>query len=98
MVVTWPWLQWKGVFSFLPLWIVFEVSYRTRVRADIRCRSCGFDPLLYLVDVQKAREEIREHWKKKFQEKGIPFPEQNPAVNINAAQDQTRVSPPSSVS
>lgn len=70
-----PWMGYKGLVSFLPLWIAFETIYRARVRAQVRCSKCGFDPVLYLVDVEKARGAIRDHWRLRFEEKGIPFPE-----------------------
>ena len=40
----------------------------------LACPHCGFDPYLYLADVKLARQEIEEHWKRKFAEHGIPFP------------------------
>jgi hypothetical protein len=73
-LATWKWFDWKGIVVFLPLWIVFETLYRSRVRAALGCEQCGFDPILYLVDVKRARQEIENHWKKKFAEKGIPYP------------------------
>jgi hypothetical protein len=76
-LATWPWFAWKGAVAFLPLWIVFEVLYRSRVRAALSCEQCGFDPILYLADVKSARREIEAHWKKKFEEKGIPYPDKN---------------------
>ncbi len=78
-LLTWPWLDWKGIVSFVPFWTIFEFYYRTRMRASLSCPHCGFDPFLYLVDVKKAREEIERHWKAKFAERGIPFP-QKPAA------------------
>ena len=74
-LVAWPWLSWKGFVSFVPLWMVFEVLYRGRVRAAMYCDHCGFDPYLYLVDVKRARAEVESHWRKKFAEKGVPYPE-----------------------
>jgi hypothetical protein len=73
-LATWTWFNWKGIVVFLPLWVVFETLYRSRVRAALSCEQCGFDPILYLVDVKRARQEIEDHWKKKFAEKGIPYP------------------------
>ena len=78
---TWPWFAWKGAVVFLPIWIVFEVLYRSRVRAALNCEQCGFDPILYLADVKSARREIEAHWKKKFEEKGIPYPDKNQIKN-----------------
>lgn len=74
MLATWNWFGWKGFVVFLPLWVIFETLYRSRVRAALNCEQCGFDPILYLVDVKRARREIEEHWKRKFAEKGIPYP------------------------
>jgi hypothetical protein len=73
-LVTWSWFGWKGMVSFIPFWTIFEAVYRSRVRAALGCPQCGFDPYLYLVDVGRARSEIEGHWKKKFAEKGIPYP------------------------
>jgi hypothetical protein len=73
-LLTWKWVAFKGVFFFFPLWAAFELFYRTRVRAELSCRSCGFDPYLYLTDVKKARAEIETFWRKKFTEKGITYP------------------------
>lgn len=81
-----PWIGWKGLVSFLPLWIGFETIYRGRVRARVTCSKCGFDPVLYLVDVEKARAAIQDHWRKRFAEKGIPYPE--PANENDAAHFQ----------
>lgn len=73
--VCWPLFSWKGVVSFFLFWAIFELAYRLRVRAELSCRQCGFDPYLYLTDIPRARKEIEAHWRRKFAEKGIPFPE-----------------------
>jgi hypothetical protein len=39
------------------------------------CPQCGFDAFLYMVDVKRARAEVEAHWRKKFAEKGVPYPE-----------------------
>jgi hypothetical protein len=74
MLVAWPIFNWKGIVSFLPIWLVFETVYRMKTRSALLCPHCGFDPILYLSDAPKARAEITAHWRKKFAEKGIPFP------------------------
>ncbi len=74
-LATWPFFGLKGFVCFVPIWTVFEVLYRGRVRGAMLCPHCGFDPYLYLVDVPRARTEIDQHWRRKFAEKGIPFPE-----------------------
>ncbi len=95
-LATFKWFQFKGMVSFLPMWIIFEVAYRTRVRARVRCPDCGFDPVLCLSDVDRARKEVEDHWKRKFAEKGIPFPDKNPDQNPvkKQADQQDRPAPP----
>jgi hypothetical protein len=61
-LLTWDWFGPKGLVAFVPFWIVFEVFYRAKVRVALACNKCGFDPALYLVDTQKAREAVQEHW------------------------------------
>ncbi len=73
--LTWSWFTWKGIIAFVPMWTIFEVVHRTRVRGALPCQQCGFDPYLYLTDVKRARAEIESHWRKKFAEKNVPYPE-----------------------
>jgi hypothetical protein len=75
MLLTWPIFGWKGFVSFIPLWTVFEILYRGKVRGALSCPQCGFDAYLYMVDVKRARTEVESHWRKKFADKGIPYPE-----------------------
>jgi len=77
-LVSWPWLGWKGIVSILPFWTGFEVFYRWRTRAVLSCSQCGFDPYLFRIDVKWARREIEAHWRKKFADRGIPYPENSP--------------------
>lgn len=70
----WKWLHWKGIVCFFPLWMSFELVYRWRTRAALRCELCGFDPFLFLIEPQWAKKEIQDHWRKKFAEKGIGDP------------------------
>lgn len=58
---------------FLPFWILFEVAYRLKVRADAICSYCGFDPYLYLVDVPKARAQVEAFWASKLGEPSEAF-------------------------
>lgn len=76
-----PWIGWKTLVGFVPLWIGFETVYRARVRTSAACQHCGFDPFLYLSDRKRARNAIREHWRKRYEEKGLEFPEE---VSANA--------------
>lgn len=62
----WPFFGGAGLFLLLPLWILFEVVYRLRVRAELRCQHCGFDPTLFLADAERAKVEMRAFWEKKL--------------------------------
>lgn len=68
-VVAWRWLEWKGIVSFIPLWICFEVLYRLRMRRAAHCDHCGFDPYLFLVDQDQAKAAVTEHWEQKGKKK-----------------------------
>lgn len=70
-LALYPWFDWKGVVSFLPLWVIFEVSYRSKVRQSLKCLNCGFDPVLYLKDVGLARKEVESFWQEKLKTQDI---------------------------
>ena len=90
-LALWPWLDWMGVISFLPLWTGFELIFRVRVRAQLICDQCGFDPTLYMTDVAKARRDVEEFWKQKLQnptEKsaGRSTPSGNRAADVESGE------------
>lgn len=68
--LSWPLFGIKGLVVFLPLWIGFEILYRMRVRAEMSCNQCGFDPFLYLTDETRARGEMEAFWARKTQGSG----------------------------
>ena len=84
MLATWPWFAWKGFVVIVPLWGAFELSYRMRMRGAVACPYCGFDPFLYLRDRPTARREVERHWRKIFEEKGIPYPQNSKDVTARA--------------
>jgi hypothetical protein len=92
MLATWSLFSWKGIVSFVPMWAAFEAIYRVRLRAKLVCGSCGFDPYLYQVDVQRARAAVEAFWRRRFQERGIPYPEKAPGP---ASAPSARPIPPS---
>lgn len=73
-LVFWPLFHFKGLFSFFLLWTAFEIGYRLYVRGRLGCPHCGFDPYLYMDDEVRAKTEIETHWRKKYADKGIPYP------------------------
>lgn len=77
-VAAYPWLGLKGfAFLVIPVGIAFEVVYRMKMRAAIVCPDCEFDPILYLVDRKKAAHQVERVWRKKFEQRGLPYPEKN---------------------
>ncbi len=78
-LVCWPLFEIKGMVSFVPFWALFEFLYRSRVRALAVCPNCGFDPFLYLTNLQGAQREFESYWRKRFEEKGVPYPEKKRA-------------------
>jgi len=48
----------KSLIVYLPLWGVCEFVNGVRVREAARCGACGFDPILYRQDRQKARAQV----------------------------------------
>jgi hypothetical protein len=83
--ITWKWFHWKGIVSFVPFWMIFEFFYRSRTRAALSCPHCGFDPVLFMVDAQRARHEIEAHWQRKLGETQGP-PASEPAVPLQSGQ------------
>lgn len=73
MLATYPILEWKGIVSFLPIWVIFESMYRLKMRAMMPCPHCGFDPYLQMIDSKKAKEQTIQFWKKKFEDNGLEF-------------------------
>jgi hypothetical protein len=77
-VVTYPWFGFKGfAFYVIPVGIAFESFYRMKMRAAVVCPDCDFDPILYLVDRKKAAHQVEKVWRKKFEQRGLPYPEKN---------------------
>lgn len=71
---TSPFFGWKGIVSFLPFWVIFEIYFRIRVRAVMACPNCGFDPYLYMTDLEQTRAAMERHWRAKYEAAGVPFP------------------------
>ena len=60
---TFPWLTWKGSLSLPIIWIIFDSSYKSLYRKDLKCPYCGFDPAWYKKDVKFARQKVEEFLK-----------------------------------
>lgn len=100
MLITWPLFHLKGMVLAVPVLGAFEMLYRIKMRAALVCPDCDFDPVLYLVDRDKAVQRVETVWRKKFEEKGYPFPERkrngalrrNP-VSLSSAENTAQTPP-----
>jgi hypothetical protein len=57
---TWPWLTWKGALSLPIIFMIFDSTYKSLYRKDLKCPYCGFDPAWYKKDVKFARQKVEE--------------------------------------
>lgn len=62
MLCTWNAWGIKGMVWAFPLWIGFETLYRFWLRAQLECQQCGFDPVLFLADSERARAKVEAFW------------------------------------
>lgn len=57
--LIWQDFHWAGVFLFAAFVLVAELIYQTRWRVSVRCKNCGFDPLVYKRDPEQAAQQVR---------------------------------------
>jgi hypothetical protein len=83
-LLSWPWMGFKGLLAWvIPVGFVMEALHRLKMRSALECPDCRFDPFLYLSDQKRAVSQVEDAWRKKFKEKGIPFPENPRASRIS---------------
>ncbi len=81
------WAQFKTLFIFFPIWILFEGTQRLRFRSQVSCPHCGFDATWYKRDRALAKRRVEAFWEAK--QVGIPSPETlvppepTPSANLN---------------
>ena len=67
--------------SFHPLSAVFtmgflvisEIGIRLRRRAELICKKCGFDPVLYKKSPEAAKAKVQEFFKKNIMDPDVPM-------------------------
>ena len=62
LLIFYPILKWRGIFTFFFYWPLFEYVRRAVYRNDIPCPYCGFDAILYKKDVKQALHSIKRFW------------------------------------
>ncbi len=60
---TYPWFTWKGSLSLPIIWMIFDSTYKSLYRKDLKCPFCGFDPAWYKKDVKFARQKVEDFLK-----------------------------------
>lgn len=61
MWAVWQRLEPRGILVFIVVQVAIEVVIHTRWRLSLNCRHCGFDPLLYLRDHNKAANKVKDY-------------------------------------
>lgn len=59
MFVIWQTLDPRAIIAFVVCMAISEVFIKIRWRLSVVCRTCGFDPVLYLKDAPAAAEKVR---------------------------------------
>ena len=60
--LTFPWIGYKGLYAFFPVWLGFEAVRRVLFSKEVPCPHCGFDASWYKRDVKVARKRVEEFW------------------------------------
>ncbi|MNS83612.1 hypothetical protein D3C72_1174050 [compost metagenome] len=64
------WQQWdpRSIVVFVVCLAISEAFVKIRWRLSMVCRQCGFDPILYIKDVDAASLKVREHLDRRKQD------------------------------
>ena len=62
----------SAVFA-LSFMVLAEIGARMRRRAELVCRKCGFDPVLYKKDPELAKLKVQEFFKKNIMDPDVPL-------------------------
>jgi hypothetical protein len=65
MYLLWQNFDPRGLIVFAVLLAITETFIQFRWRLSIPCRQCGFDPVMYLKDPNKAAEKVTLHLEKR---------------------------------
>jgi hypothetical protein len=68
MLAVWREFDPRALLIFIFFLAVAETFVQIRWRLNIVCRECGFDPVLYLRDSDKAADKVREQLARRKQD------------------------------
>ena len=71
-------LFWQGLHPLsavfaLSFLVLAEIAVRLRRRADLICKKCGFDPVLYKKSPELAKAKVKEFFKKNIMDPDVPL-------------------------
>lgn len=57
----WETVDPRGILIFIVVQVSIEIVVHFRWRLSITCKHCGFDPMIYLKDQNKAAEKVKNY-------------------------------------
>lgn len=63
--IIWQQAEPKGVLIFMTFVVIAESVIQVRWRMGMTCGSCGFDPLIYIRDPQRAAQKVRDFYEER---------------------------------
>jgi hypothetical protein len=57
----WQSVEPRGILIFIIVQVFIEVVVHFRWRLSVTCRHCGFDPVIYLKDHNRAAEKVKNY-------------------------------------
>lgn len=75
--LVWRELDPKGVMLFVSLLMIAEFLVQIRWRMGLACATCGFDPLLYARNPDRASAKVREFYQRRSIESDFLLTAQN---------------------
>lgn len=57
----WQRLEPRGILIFIVVQVCTEIVVHFRWRLSITCKHCGFDPVIYLKDQNRAAEKVKNY-------------------------------------
>jgi len=68
MYALWQQFDPRVVILFVAFLALGEAFVQVRWRLNLVCKECGFDPILYLRDPNKASEKVKNHLERRKQD------------------------------
>jgi hypothetical protein len=75
--LIWRQLEPRGVMIFVSLLVVAEFLVQIRWRVGLACATCGFDPLIYSRNPDRAAEKVRDFYRRRSEQPDFLLTAQN---------------------